>query len=320
MYHRFLDGAYELADKVEMIHPARFLYNAGNTPKEWNTKMLADPHLKIIFHEHNSSNIFPNTDIMGGIVVTYHDKKQLFGAIQAYVAFDELNSLFHKVSRMTDRRLSEVMYNQSRFDLEALYADHPELKKVIGSNGRDKRFRNNIFEKVNIFTAEQAKTTDVPILGLAGNKRVWKYIARKYLDIQHENFNKYKVLVPAANGSGAIGEIIPTPLIGEPLVVDQFVGYTQSFIGIGAFNDKSGAEDALKYIKTKFARVMLGILKITQHNPIDTWKYVPLQDFTPASDIDWSKSIPEIDQQLYAKYGLDEKEIEFIESHVKEMS
>ena len=64
---------------------------------------------------------------------------------------------------------------------------------------------------------------------------------------------------------------------------------------------------------------MLGILKITQHNDIGTWKYVPLQDFTPTSDIDWSQSIPDIDRQLYAKYGLDESEIAFIESHVKEM-
>ena len=65
---------------------------------------------------------------------------------------------------------------------------------------------------------------------------------------------------------------------------------------------------------------MLGTLKITQHNKRDTWKNVPLQNFASSSDIDWSKSIPEIDKQLYAKYGLDEKEIAFIESHVKEMA
>ena len=73
-------------------------------------------------------------------------------------------------------------------------------------------------------------------------------------------------------------------------------------------------------MKTKFCRVLLGILKITQDNAPEKWKYVPLQDFTPASDIDWSKSVAEIDKQLYAKYGLDEAEIAFIESHVKEMS
>lgn len=64
---------------------------------------------------------------------------------------------------------------------------------------------------------------------------------------------------------------------------------------------------------------MLGILKITQHNPASTWKYVPLQDFTSNSDIDWSQSVADVDKQLYAKYGLDDEEIEFIESHVKEM-
>lgn len=64
---------------------------------------------------------------------------------------------------------------------------------------------------------------------------------------------------------------------------------------------------------------MLGILKITQHNPASTWKYVPLQDFTSNSDIDWSQSVANIDRQLYAKYGLNDEEIAFIESHVKEM-
>lgn len=65
---------------------------------------------------------------------------------------------------------------------------------------------------------------------------------------------------------------------------------------------------------------MLGVLKVTQHNPASKWTYVPVQDFTETSDIDWSKSISEIDQQLYAKYGLDDDEIEFIESRVKSMS
>lgn len=65
---------------------------------------------------------------------------------------------------------------------------------------------------------------------------------------------------------------------------------------------------------------MLGVLKITQHNPPEKWKFVPLQDFTSNSDIDWSQSVADIDRQLYAKYGLDDEEIGFIESHVKEMN
>lgn len=64
---------------------------------------------------------------------------------------------------------------------------------------------------------------------------------------------------------------------------------------------------------------MLGVLKITQDNNKSTWKYVPLQDFTPCSDINWDTSIKNIDMQLYKKYGLSQEEIDFIESHVKEM-
>ena len=75
----------------------------------------------------------------------------------------------------------------------------------------------------------------------------------------------------------------------------------------------------MKYIKSKFARTMLGVLKVTQHNPAAKWKYVPLQDFTPKSDIDWTQSIKSIDQQLYKKYGLDQNEINFIEDKVKAM-
>lgn len=75
----------------------------------------------------------------------------------------------------------------------------------------------------------------------------------------------------------------------------------------------------MKYIKSKFARTMLGILKTTQHNPTSTWRCVPLQDFTPNSYIDWTKSIPEIDQQLYKKYNLTEDEINFIETKVQAM-
>lgn len=97
------------------------------------------------------------------------------------------------------------------------------------------------------------------------------------------------------------------------------MGVTLTFMTIGAFDSEADAKACLSYLKSKFARAMLGVLKVTQHNPRGTWEYVPLQDFTSNSDIDWSKPIPEIDSQLYAKYGLDADEIAFIESHVKPM-
>lgn len=314
IYHLFLDEAYKIADRVELIHPARFLFNAGSTPKDWNKKMLSDEHLKVLYYEQDSSKVFSNTDIKGGVAITYRDEAVNFGAIETFTAFNELNSIMRKVNTPSDCNVSNIVYIQNRFNLEVLFADYPSSISGIGSDGRDSRFEKNIFKKVSeVFSNEQTDSS-IKVLGIIDNKRVWRYIDQKYVDKSHENLYKYKVLVPTSNGSGAIGEVLSTPLIGSPLI-----GYTRSFIGIGAFETKDEGEAALKYIKSKFARTMLGILKITQDNNKPTWRYVPLQDFTVNSDIDWSQSVAGIDRQLYAKYGLDEREIEFIETHVKEM-
>lgn len=106
--------------------------------------------------------------------------------------------------------------------------------------------------------------------------------------------------------------VLGTSVVGEP-----DVGATQTFITIGKFDTREEAENCNKYIQTKFCRVMLSILKVTQHNPPATWAKVPLQDFTANSDIDWSRPIWEVDQQLYRKYGLSDAEIDFIERHIE---
>ena len=319
IYHLFMEEAYKIGAVVELIHPARFLFNAGSTPKEWNKKMLSDCHLKVIEYHADCKEVFPSQDIKGGIAITLHDESKNFGAIGAFTAFPELNSIMNKAKPENDNCLTSVIFTQNRFNLDALYSDHPEYISLIGSNGKDRRFRNNIFDKIPEFTEEKRNDDDIAVYGLIKNKRVWRYIPRKYFDFEHGNFAKWKVLVPRANGSGAIGEVLSTPLVGTPLVGTPLVGYTQTFIGVGAFDTEFEANAMFKYIKSKFARTMLGILKITQDNDKEVWRFVPLQDFTPNSDIDWSKSIPEIDQQLYKKYDLTPDEIKFIETHVKEM-
>lgn len=310
VYNRFMDAAYQVADKVELIHPARFLFNAGSTPKAWNEKMLNDPHFKVLAYEPDCAKIFPDTDIKGGIAITYRNDSETYGAIGIFTAFPVLNGIIKKCRASDEHNsLASIIYIQVRFKLEQLYSDYPEYRSIIGSNGKDRRFRNNAFEKIPLFSETPTSDDDIKVLGILKNKRTWRYIPLRYVDMAHENLNQWKILCPRANGSGAIGEVLSTPLIG----------YTQSFIGIGSFKTREEAEACLKYVKSKFARTMLGVLKITQDNPPEKWKYVPLQDFTPTSDIDWTQTAHEIDLQLYRKYNLDENEIHFIETHVKEM-
>lgn len=315
IYHLFIDAACKLGEKVSFIHPARFLFNAGKTPKDWNEKMLNDEHYKVVQYWANSADVFPTVDIKGGVAVTYWDKNKAFEKIGTFTSYPELNGIKKKAAPTEEiNSLMTIMYNQTNFDLDVLLKEHPDYVKGIGSEGKDRRLEKNIFDKIPLFTEEKTNEEDIKILGVIKNKRSYRFIPRKYLDLSHENLMKYKVLVPRSNGSGAIGEVLSTPILGEPIL-----GYTRTFLGIGAFDSKEEAENALKYVRTKFARTMLGILKITQDNPIETWRLVPLQDFTTKSDIDWSQSIPEIDKQLYKKYNLSPEEISFIESKVREM-
>ena len=317
VYNYFIEEAQKIGSVVELIHPARFLFNAGSTPKEWNNKMLNDEHLKILLYEQDSSILFGNSiDIKGGIVVSYRDSNIVFGAIKTFTSSPEQNSILHKVwkNEESTTSITSIIYIQNRFNLETLFNDYPNVKDSIGSDGKDSRLEKNIFVKVPIFTVERQHEDDIKVLGILENSRVWRYIPIKYIDTNHENLKKYKVMIPVATGRGVLGETLSTPVIGHPMVA-----FTRSFIGIGAFNNLLESENCLKYVKTKFCRVMLGVLKITQMNNKDVWQYVPLQDFTPSSDIDWSKSIAEIDEQLFDKYGLDKQERDFIRTKVKEM-
>ena len=316
IYHHFMELAYAVSDKVVLITPARFLFNAGQTPSAWNTKMLADEHLKVVYYSQNSAEVFPNTDIKGGVAVTYRDSKKNFGAIGQFISIPELNNILHKVlASESFIALSTLHYGNSTYKLTAkVYQEHPDFIERVS---QAERFSvgSNIFSRFpEIFYDSQQNDTDIQIYGREDNKRVYKWTKKEYI-AEHPNLDKYKIFIPGANGSGAIGEVLSTPLIGEPLI-----GYTQTFISFGAFDNREEAENLLKYIKTKFARAMLGTLKITQNNKTkEVWKNVPLQDFTSNSDIDWSQSIAELDAQLYRKYGLSQEEIDFIESKVKEM-
>lgn len=317
VYHLFLDAAYAVSDRVELIHPARFLFNAGSTPKDWNKEMLNDEHFKVLFYEQDSSKVFRNTDIKGGVVVTYRDTTRVYGAIETFTPFEELNSIMRKVEKSKNfSSLSDVVFSAySNKFTKIMHKEHPEVISIM-SKGHAFDLKSNVFEKLpNIFLEEKPEDGNVycKFIGLIKNKRTFKYIKKSYVE-DTDNLGKYKVLMPAANGSGAIGEVLSTPLIGEPLI-----GGTESFISIGSLDTSEEAEALLKYVKSKFARTLLGILKITQHVTPEKWKYVPKQDLTSNSDIDWSKSIAEIDRQLYKKYGLTPDEIKFIETHVKEM-
>lgn len=310
IYHKFMDLAYEVADKAVLITPARFLFNAGQTPKMWNKKMLEDKHLQVIYFAQKSEEVFPNTDIKGGVAVTYRDTKKNFGAIEIFTPVEWLNELFHLVHHKVKRSFNEYLYGRSSYKLTQLvYEENSELKGRV-KQSEEKSIGSNIFDKLpEIFTDNPQNKDCIRIYGRQNNERVYKWIKKTYVQ-DHENLNKYKVLLPKSNGSGAIGEVLSTPL----------VGHTQTFISFGAFDTEKEAENCLKYIKTDIARAMLGTLKITQDNATkEVWSNVPWFDFNDYSIIDWSKSVKEIEEDLYDYFNVPDYIIAELKANVRRM-
>ncbi len=277
--------------------------------------MLNDEHLKVLFHESDARKVFSNTDIKGGIAITYHDKTKTFGAIEVFTQFDVLNMILQALRKNQYDSMSTILVSGYAYHFtQTMYDEHPEFEGLM-SKGHKYDLKSNVFDTMpDAFSKTELGNGSIGILGRKNNDRVTLYIDRRYIN-DVINLDKYKVFIPRGSGRGDFGETIAAPIIGFP-----GEGATETFLSIGSYETEMEAANTIKYIKSKFARALLSILKTTQLITPGIWKYVPLQDFTPTSDIDWSKSVAEIDQQLYAKYGLDDAEIAFIESHVKEMT
>lgn len=144
----------------------------------------------------------------------------------------------------------------------------------------------------------------------------------KYNDIpkKKDSITKWKVFTSKGNGgAGTLQDGKAVSIIGKSFVAEPNSICTDSLIPIGCFDSEIEANSVKKYMSTKFLRFMVGILKVSQNIYRNVYRFVPMQDFTNKSDIDWNKSIHEIDLQLYKKYNLTDDEINYIESKIKEM-
>ncbi|MBQ7501742.1 Eco57I restriction-modification methylase domain-containing protein [bacterium] len=317
IYDKFMETAYAAAEAALLITPARFLFRAGQTSGEWNRQRLEDEHFKVVFYEPDSACVFPGTDIKGGVAVTYRNEAALYKPVGVFTAFAELNSVLRKVKPAgPSQSLASLVSPRGLYRFShKFYEDFPYASERVGK-GSGNMLVSNIFAALPEVFSEKAPEDGAVYLKIAGRqngRRIFKYIRRDYV-ADNAYIDKYKVVLPEANGAGAFGEPLSAPALCAPLT-----GAVDTFISFGPFDSREEAEALLRYLKSKFARALLGVNKVTQHNPRSVWRDVPLEDFSAGSDIDWKKPVSEIDRQLWDKYGLSGVEIAFIETHVREM-
>lgn len=142
-----------------------------------------------------------------------------------------------------------------------------------------------------------------------------KYVKEDYISKNKDIADSWKVFISKSNGAaGLLSDGKCVSIIGTAYVGDNRSVCTDSLIPIGKFDNKIEANNLHKYMSTKFLRFMVGIMKVSQNLHQNVYKFVPVQNFTDNSDINWNMSIENIDQQLYNKYKLTSEEIDYIES------
>lgn len=147
-----------------------------------------------------------------------------------------------------------------------------------------------------------------------------RFISPEKIEKNIEIAENWKIFISKANGgAGTLSDGKQVSIIGEPYIGKPGSVCTDSLIPIGSFETEIEAINLRKYLKTKFVRFMVGIMKTSQNITQIVYRFVPLQDFSLKSDIEWNETLLNIDNQLYKKYGLEKEQVDFIENIIKEM-
>lgn len=308
IYHHFINISKAINPKyISLIVPARW-YAGGKGLDEFRNTMLSDKRLEKIIDYPNPKDCFPTANISGGVCCFLWNRKysnkchftnivnhEIFAEerelneFEVFVRYNKALSIIRKIVDVTSNYISNIVAARNLYNLDS---------SVRGYSNKEQE-------------------TDI----LVYTSRGVGYIQLESITSGLSSIDSYKLFMGKVL-SGHIGE---TDEKGQVKVIASiFIGSayevcTDSYLVIGPFRIKKEAVNAERYFKTKFLRFLLLQSLVSMNISRNNFRFVPLQDFTSKSDIDWSRSIGEIDAQLYEKYGLERNEIDFIERMIKPM-
>lgn len=306
IYQRFITQAKKLNPRyLTMIIPSRW-FAGGLGLDNFREEMINDTHISHITDFLNAGDCFPGVEIKGGIlyflwdkkhngcctVKTIKDNKIMSIAVRPlhepnsdiFIRFNESVSILQKVRKLNEKSFINYVSFTQPFGIPTTF------------KGKNKPFDGCIemYERGCTMT----------------------YTTRDSVLKNQEWINGHKVLISSAYNAG---DDFPHQIINKPFYAGPNSCATATYLILGPFTSKDICSNVISYVKTKFFRFMVLLRKSSQHAARIVYEFVPMQDFTSKSDIDWSKSVPQIDEQLYKKYNLTQEEIDFIESMIRSM-
>ena len=296
LYDKFVQKAKQLAPHfLIMIIPARW-YTGGRGLDDFRDNMISDTRLKVIHDYPETDDCFPGLNIRGGVCYFLWDS----------LYHGDCTIINHIKGKMIEmkRPLKEanipllIRYNQSISIMKkVLKFKEVSLGKYV-STSKPFGMRSNFSD----FTSIQTEMHSVKLYRFGENG----YVAKKIIVKNEKLIDRYKVLVSKASPGG---DEYPHSIVSQPIVSEPNSVCTETYLVIKDVDSRIEAENLVSYIKTRFFRFMMSLVKNTQNISKASYTFVPLQDF----------SHPWTDEMLYGKYKLSSDEIAFIESMIRPM-
>ncbi|MCL2208338.1 MAG: Eco57I restriction-modification methylase domain-containing protein [Fibromonadales bacterium] len=292
LYNKFVEiGKAMTPDFLTMIIPSRWM-TGGKGLSKFRKAMLADRRIVILHDFMNSRECFPNVQIEGGVCYFLWDKNA------------------EKKCKIYTHRAGAIIKSNRYLSGEEIFVRDGIALQILNAVKVPGESFNKIVSQRNLYGIDKNKWERAfahfkeGTLKILGKKREIKYINKSQIKKGVDAFDKYKLYVSKADGAaGQIGHPVPARIIGKVELGEPESVCSETFLRVGPFESKREALNCQKYMQTKFFRFLVGIRK-NKNMPRDAYKFAPLQNFSNNGDIDWSKSIAKIDEQLYKKYNI----------------
>ena len=294
IYHLFVEQSIKLNPRyLVMIIPARW-YAGGKGLDDFRDKMLNDTHVRTLVDFPLSSECFPNVEIKGGVCYFLWDREYDGPCSVTTMRKDKASNAIRPL--LEKGCTTFIRYNEAISILHKVqkFGEEPFSKQV--SSQKPFGFRTFVKGKKEPFNGA---------VKLYVNKEEG-YVCRDEITQNTEWIDQYKIYISRAYGAG---EDFPHQILNKPFLGNPNTCCSETYVVIGPYANKRRAENVIGYIKTKFFRFLVLLKKNTQDAPARVYSFVPVQNFDEA----WT------DEKLYAKYGLTDEEITFIESMIRPM-
>lgn len=294
LYHRFVQQAKKLNPKyLTMIIPSRW-FAGGKGLDEFRKEMLNDTKIRKIVDFENAGECFPGVDIAGGICYFLWDKD--------YKGNCDVVNVVNGNETHSERALNE--FPTFIRNSKAV----PIIRKLLSV--KEKRMNGMVSSRkpFGIATNERPQKSGDIILRWQNGEGPYK---RSEIITGVEIIDDWKVITSYVgyDHAGNPGKDGKRRVFSKIDILPPGTICTETYLVIGAFKSEIEAINLMNYMKTRFFRFLLSQFMYSHHITKDSYQFVPIQDFTQV----WT------DEKLYAKYGLTEEEIAFIESMIRPM-